>query len=79
MPKHTVKIKSSRKKLNNYDGMSATKSTLHARGEVLDKIIDHDCPDCVKYGFYISPYWESPVPDYTGDGVQNEITLKNVI
>jgi hypothetical protein len=79
MPRHPGTIKNKRKKLNYYDGMSANKSTPDERSKVLEKILDEVSPDCIKYGFYFSPVWDSPVADYNGDCIQNEITLKNVI
>lgn len=65
-------------KLKPGDGMSAEKSTIQERGQVLDKIQDEISQDCLKYGFYIGGYWQEPIADYQGDGVKREITLKDI-
>lgn len=80
MPRHagTTNIKTNRKKLKPYDGMSAQNSTTESRSKVLEKILDEVSVDCIVFGFYISPVWETAVADYNNDCVKNEITLKNV-
>ena len=63
--------------LNPGDGMSATKSTPEQRKTVLE-ILNEITDDRVKYGFYIGTISRSPVADYGGNNVKNEINENNL-